>query len=58
MVATSSNAFFPQLLADGRQRHAFALCQPHTTRDLVAQDAILCHQVLIDAAAVPDQRSP
>jgi hypothetical protein len=39
--------FLPQLLADGGQRRAFAIRQPHTARDVVAQDAILRHQVLV-----------
>jgi hypothetical protein len=37
----------PQLLADGGQRRAFAIRQPHTACDLVAQDAILRHQVFV-----------
>ena len=36
-----------ELLADFSQRLAFAVRQLHTTCDLAAQDAILCHQVLI-----------
>jgi hypothetical protein len=38
---------FAQLVADFGQRCAFAICQPHTTSELMAQDAILCHQILI-----------
>src|SRR6266511_2908719 len=37
--------WLPQLLADVGQRLAFAIRQAHTARDLVAQDAILRHQV-------------
>src|SRR6266581_7000019 len=36
-----------ELLADFSQCLAFAVRQLHTTSDLVAQEAILCHQVLI-----------
>ena len=36
-----------QLLADVGQRLAFAIRQPHATCDLVAQDAIFCHQILV-----------
>ena len=38
---------FAQLVADFGQRRAFAICQPQTTGDLMAQDAILCHQIRI-----------
>src|SRR5467141_1144363 len=37
---------FAQLVADFGQRRAFAICQPHTTSELMAQEAILCHQIL------------
>jgi hypothetical protein len=39
--------FLAQLLANFGQRLAFAICQPHTTCDLVAQDTIFGHQVLV-----------
>jgi hypothetical protein len=43
--------FFQRLLApllvDLGERCALAVSQPHTARDLSAQDAILCHQVLV-----------
>jgi hypothetical protein len=39
--------FLPQLLTDLGQRCAFASRQPHTARDLVTQEAMLCHQILV-----------
>ena len=36
-----------QLLADLGQSLALAITQPHASLDLVAQDAILRHQVLV-----------
>src|SRR5215470_12737467 len=37
----------PQLLTDCGKRLAFAICQPHTPRDLVAQDAIFRDEIFI-----------
>jgi hypothetical protein len=37
----------PQLLADRGQRRAFAIRQPHTARDLTAQDAIFRNEISI-----------
>ncbi len=37
----------PQLLTNLGECCALAIRQPHTTGDLVAQDTILCHQVLV-----------
>jgi hypothetical protein len=36
-----------QLLADLGQGFALAVSQPHTARNLMTQDAILCHQILV-----------
>jgi len=36
-----------QFLTDCGQRRAFAIGQPHPARDLVTQNAILRHQVLV-----------
>ncbi len=37
----------PQLLADLGQGLTLAIAEAYTTRDLLAQDAMLCHQILI-----------
>src|SRR6266487_4053481 len=37
----------PQLLTDCGERLAFAICQPHTARDLVAQDASFRDEIFI-----------
>src|SRR6266567_5450857 len=37
----------PQLLTNLGECCALAIRQPHTTGDLVVQDTILCHQVLV-----------
>jgi hypothetical protein len=39
--------FLPQLLADLRQGLALAVTQPHTSLELIAENAIFGHQVLI-----------
>jgi hypothetical protein len=39
--------FFPQLSTNLGQGYAFAIRQPHTALELVAQDTILCHQILV-----------
>src|SRR5262245_29304512 len=40
-------SLLPELLATLGQGFAFAIRQPQPARDLVAQDAILCHQILV-----------
>ena len=50
--ATAKDKFWkdpkvPELLAKLGQGFAFAIRQPQPARDLVAQDAILCHQILV-----------
>src|SRR5919198_5297572 len=36
-----------EFLADFGQYHAFGICQPHTASELIAQDTILGHQILV-----------